>query len=442
MGVAAGPELGEGCKVKSQKRPHRDDDENSDEEIALRSEDKLGQAVSRLISTHIVFMADKGGADSALAQQLSETQALKFQAKDRNIPAGKGCCLIIVDPANMTESTSHPHLRKAQVPQQIIDRAANVGLMARAITRTGVSDIDPAEMFGTDDVWLLFDGGRQIENVLLKPFRKATSKTKVPITLTYDEDSMLANIGRVTVMGSLRCTETMYLLAAAEWSCPRRAHLHYKGSNYSDQLGPIMVDSWEADTTWKMPRKEKKAMMGRFKIEAGGAVDAGLASTSKWKLREEEPVWFHQKPYALCEEFAHSYFAKSIVDFSPAGGQFALVAMRKRIPYVGITCSEAHSAELLKHLQTVVRAAMTDPEDSLYKADLDTASPPAKTGKKGTTPTPTPPKKPKPEPEPTGPNGPKQDLMNKLKDLMKNGAGKDDGDEDDTEEDALWRSTL
>ena len=85
---------------------------------------------------------------------------------------------------------------------------------------------------------------------------------------------------------------------------------------------------------------------------------------------------------------------------------------------------------------------MTDPEDSLYKADLDTASPPAKTGKKGTTPTPTPPRKPKPEPEPTGPNGPKQDLMNKLKDLMKNGAGKDDGDEDDTEEDALWRSTL
>ena len=72
---------------------------------------------------------------------------------------------------------------------------------------------------------------------------------------------------------------------------------------------------------WKLSRKDKKNLMGRFRVDAGGPVDPGLAGTSKWKTKEEEPVWFYQKPYKLCESLCHAYYAKAIVDFSPASGQ-------------------------------------------------------------------------------------------------------------------------
>ena len=109
--------------------------------------------------------------------------------------------------------------------------------------------------------------------------------------------------------------------------------------------------------------------MGRFRIDVGGSVDPGLAATSKWKSRDDEPVWFHQKPAAFFEELYHSYFVKAIVDFSPASGELAMIAMRKRIPYVGITCSENHSTCLLERLQLMTEEAMMDKDDKLYQED-------------------------------------------------------------------------
>ena len=137
-----------------------------------------------------------------------------------------------------------------------------MGMTARNLVRTGKNDGE--ESLGDDDVWVLFDGGRQIESALQKPLRKIAKKSKTLINLAYDEDSMLANIGRVTTMGSLKCTETMLLISSDQWGCPRRSHLNYPGSNYSDQLGPIIVDTWEDDAIWKMVRKEKKVCTDLF----------------------------------------------------------------------------------------------------------------------------------------------------------------------------------
>ena len=141
----------------------------------------------------------------------------------------------------------------------------NVGMIARNLVRTGKNDGEGS--LGDDDVWVLFDGGRQIESALQKPFRKIAKKSKILINLAYDEDSMLANIGRVTTMGSLKCTETMLLVSSDQWSCPRRNHINYPGSNYSDQLGPIIVDTWEDDAIWKMVRKEKKVGIEPFFVD-------------------------------------------------------------------------------------------------------------------------------------------------------------------------------
>ena len=79
----------------------------------------------------------------------------------------------------------------------------------------------------------------------------------------------------------------------------------------------------------------KKAIMGHFKGDAGGPVDAGLSGTSKWKNRELEPVWFHQRPREFAEEIVKSYFVRAIIDFSPHSGPFAMAALAQRLPYVG-----------------------------------------------------------------------------------------------------------
>lgn len=137
------------------------------EEPVANPEDMLTQAARRLISTHTVFIADKGGPDQALAEQIAGTKAGKFQCNDSGISMGKGSVLLLLDPGNMTESSSHPHLRKAQIPQQLIDRAVNVGLIARSIARTGSKDADDTnDTLCPEDLWLLFDGGRQVGNPL------------------------------------------------------------------------------------------------------------------------------------------------------------------------------------------------------------------------------------------------------------------------------------
>ena len=82
-------------------------------------------------------------------------------------------------------------------------------------------------------------------------------------------------------------------------------------------------------------RKEKKAIMGRFKGDAGGSVDAGLAATSKWKSRDREPVWFNQRPREFAKESLKGLCGKAILDFAPHSGPWAMAALAARIVYTG-----------------------------------------------------------------------------------------------------------
>ena len=166
--------------------------------------------------------------------------------------------------------------------------------------------------------------------------------------------------------------------------------------------------------------------MGRFKIEVGGSVDPGLASTSKWKNRDTEPVWFHQKPYAFLDNLCHSIFAKAVVDFSPAHGEMAMVALRRRLPYVGITCSAAHATALHARLVSLVKDAIVDPDDKLHMPDMDQSPAPAK--------------KQKVDPEKKNKQtAAKGNIMQKLKEMMaaggKGGANDDDDDAEENEDD-------
>ena len=75
--------------------------------------------------------------------------------------------------------------------------------------------------------------------------------------------------------------------------------------------------------------------MGRFKGDAGGPVDAGLAANSKWKSRDREPVWFHQRPQEFAKESLKGLCGKAILDFSPHSGPWAMAALAARVVYTG-----------------------------------------------------------------------------------------------------------
>ena len=78
--------------------------------------------------------------------------------------------------------------------------------------------------------------------------------------------------------------------------------------------------------------QRKIKMLGRFKIDVGGATDGALAGTSKWKTASTEPAWFHARPYLLCDDLAQSYCCTAIIDFTPHSGPWAKVAIRRRVP--------------------------------------------------------------------------------------------------------------
>ena len=97
--------------------------------------------------------------------------------------------------------------------------------------------------------------------------------------------------------------------------------------------------------------------------------------------------------------------------------------MRKRIPYVGVTCTELHASELHAHLVMTLKACFCDPEDSLYKPDLiGDATTMTKLPAKGTTrkhSANAPNSKPKAEKTGKTQPGAQSDLMQKLKTMMK-----------------------
>ena len=95
------------------------------------------------------------------------------------------------------------------------------------------------------------------------------------------------------------------------------------------------MDLWDDDNCWMASRKDKKAIMAHFRGDAGGPLDAGLCATSKWKNREREPVFFHQRPREFVQELVKGYFIKSIIDFSPHSGPWAMAALAQRLTYTG-----------------------------------------------------------------------------------------------------------
>ncbi len=191
--VSATLELGSGPAAK---RP-RVGDACGQEADKVETESPVTQAARRLINTHITLIPDSGGPDARLAERIAATKAGSYIPSEHG-QQGRGYVFLVFDSATQGESTAHPHLRKPPLQPEAACRAVTAGMMARKIATTGDKVVDAV---GDEDLWLLFDGGRSVEHMMLKGFKgddkKAIQKAKFPITITYDEETLVMPLVRV-----------------------------------------------------------------------------------------------------------------------------------------------------------------------------------------------------------------------------------------------------
>ena len=155
----------------------------------------------------------------------------------------------------------------------------------------------------------------------------------------------------------------------------------------------------------------------------------GLPSSDQGILcaKDSEPVFFHEKPPSVPQQLISDYFIRGIVDFTPGSGVWAYQAIRKNLPYVGVTCSDDHCNGVQRWLLKCLQRGIEDASDqALYRADL-VAEPDEPN-----------PKKPRKDPAASssgnrrGKRGQNNaELLRQLQGMY--GGGNDGGDEDDGE---------
>ena len=71
-------------------------------------------------------------------------------------------------------------------------------------------------------------------------------------------------------------------------------------------------------------------------------------------------------PHQWYGELIHMFYAKLVVDLSPADGKFLTAAIGNRVGYIGICYTEAHCDALMARAKTSILQLMKDPSSKLY----------------------------------------------------------------------------
>jgi len=99
----------------------------------------------------------------------------------------------------------------------------------------------------------------------------------------------------------------------------------------------------------------------------------------------QQPVFWHSTPPEMAEEFIHGFMGDggAVIDLTPGDGKWALMALRHRKPYMGVTFTKHHKEALGNRLDHLIFNAMQDEKDPLFTGGLaDVLKPDAK-GKDG-----------------------------------------------------------
>ena len=82
-------------------------------------------------------------------------------------------------------------------------------------------------------------------------------------------------------------------------------------------------------------RKEKKQLWAPLRVMQEAHWMRACLQHPNGNIWSFEPAWFHQRPREFTQEFVKSYYGKSIIDFSPHSGPWAMAALAQRLTYAG-----------------------------------------------------------------------------------------------------------
>ena len=67
-----------------------------------------------------------------------------------------------------------------------------------------------------------------------------------------------------------------------------------------------------------------------------------------------EPVFYHSLPAAIPEEFMHAVDACGVIALTMGEGRWAMNCIRQRVPFFGVTLSDAHTKMVITKLEAEV----------------------------------------------------------------------------------------
>ena len=284
-------------------------------------------------------------------------------------------------------------------------------------------------------VFLISDARRHgNENDLLSGFlnqdAKLMPKEKRCIYLEYAEKSIAERKERDK--GNIDVMEYMWQVTAGMFCQKDGKRKHFPQSVRSNKIGPIALP--DLASLWSLTFAQQKLLYGPLgRIAAGGPADKDDFDELEDEKNNNpanhrtnvtvEPVAYMDMSAHFYEDLYDAYHAKAVINLTSAGVNAALAAIQMKIPYVGITWTDAHSEFMQAELIQQVFAGFQDEGSPLYEADLvalvckDTKN----KNKKGQTP-----KEPKDAEEPpkkkARPAAPKQDKVAKKAAAPKTGA--------------------
>ncbi|CAK0836438.1 unnamed protein product [Prorocentrum cordatum] len=295
----------------------------------------------------------------AATSQEEIAQSIKASEAGQAMGKGKSYVAIVIDAKTLCESGTQGKYRLGPSRPHHLSKLLGAVVNARA---TG----EKTPSLPANDIIVAPDGskGQDWEDKIVK----ALSPMKLEVTKRYamfSQESLEKRLNRMHGNHTLEQMETVLLLSS---EMP------------IFKIGPRKLSP-------KATTRGNKAMYSTENLPLpGGNCGVEHKKDKATKASDLVPAFWHEGPPALATEVAHLLQATSIIDLTPGSGHWAMYAVRKQIPYLGVCFTDAHVELLYSKLRSRILSAAMDANDlDLY--DVNLSSLVTSTRKDATTPT-------------------------------------------------------
>ncbi|CAE7790570.1 unnamed protein product [Symbiodinium sp. CCMP2592] len=287
---------------------------------------------------------------------------------------GKNMVMLHIDADLLGESAKRPGYRAPSIPPDIINKLVYGALRGRGARPVGSAAEPDVPISG--DALVVCDAGR-CPSTMLAPFKQHSKRAGLShyiehaeIVLALAQDSVKEK--RAKNRGSIAQVMRWHILSQDPLAkmVPERKFDNFPGTNRGTIIGFIGGLSKPPDT-WMSTVENKKVVYGNhiFGSDASAMDDDDGPEDVARAAQQMEPVFFNFLPRLLYENFLKANNVIGVLDLSPGQGELCRAALDRRIPYLGICMTEAHSLQLKTEMVNHLKTQMATEGSSFYSAE-------------------------------------------------------------------------